>query len=206
MNVAENATTGPEPESNPKAATETKIFSLSRRRALGWGAVASVGFVAGGMKAAVSQASGAQAVGGAMKAVPASAANKDKTALHLSATITASSQRIYEALLDAKIFAAFSGLPAVIDSQAGGAFSLFSGQITGRNVELRPAERIVQAWRPGHWEPGVYSIVRFDFVPAGAGTTLEIDHKGFPAGDFDGLLSGWQEHYAEPLKKYFARS
>jgi activator of HSP90 ATPase len=205
MNVAENATTGPEPESNPKAATGTTIFSLSRRRALGWAAVASVGFAAGGMRA-IAQAAGAQAAGGALKPLPANAANKEKTALHLSATITAGSQRIYEALLDAKIFAAFSGLPAVIDSQAGGAFSLFSGQITGRNVELAPTQRIVQAWRPGHWEPGVYSIVRFDFVPAGAGTTLEIDHKGFPAGDFDGLLSGWQEHYAEPLKKYFARS
>jgi activator of HSP90 ATPase len=37
----------------------------------------------------------------------------------------ASPQRIYEALLDSKQFAAFSGMPAEIDAKAGGAFSMF---------------------------------------------------------------------------------
>ncbi len=57
-------------------------------------------------------------------------------------------QHIYEALLDAKKFNAFPGAPAEIDRKAGGAFSMFGGQIVGRNIELVPNQRIVQAWRP----------------------------------------------------------
>ncbi len=77
-------------------------------------------------------------------------------------TFATSSQRVYETLTDAKQFSAFSGEPAEIDAKAGGAFSCFGGMITGRNVELKPGQRIVQAWRAGNWPEGVYSIVKFE--------------------------------------------
>jgi activator of HSP90 ATPase len=112
--------------------------------------------------------------------------------------------RVYEALLDSKQFSAFSGVPAEINREAGGAFSLFDGQITGRNVELVPDRRIVQAWRAASWPEGVYSIVRFELQAAGAGTRLVFDHTGFPPRLRDSLASGWQGHYFDPLKKYFA--
>jgi hypothetical protein len=38
--------------------------------------------------------------------------------------------------------------------QSRGAFNTFGGLIEGRNVELIPNRRIVQAWRPAHWDPG----------------------------------------------------
>ena len=115
----------------------------------------------------------------------------------------ASPHRIYAALLDSKIFTTFSGSAAVIDPAPGGAFSMFNGQITGRNVELVPYERIVQAWRPGSWAPGIYSIAKFEFRAQGAQTKVILDHTGFPEGKFAGLDSGWYEHYWNPLKKYF---
>jgi activator of HSP90 ATPase len=137
-----------------------------------------------------------------MKETPSTAANAKRTSLHLEFDYKASPQRIYEALLDSKQFAAFSGMPAAIDSKAGGAFSMFGGMIVGRNVELIPNQRIVQAWRPTHWDPGVYSIVRFELKAQGAETMLVLDHTGFPEGEFDGLESGWHNHYGEPLKKF----
>jgi activator of HSP90 ATPase len=111
--------------------------------------------------------------------------------------------RVYEALLDSKQFTAFSGVPGEIHREAGGAFSLFDGQIVGRNVELVPDRRIVQAWRPASWPEGVYSIARFELEAHGSGTRLVFDHTGFPAGLREHLASGWQEHYFGPLKKYF---
>lgn len=140
----------------------------------------------------------------AMKDVPITPANKSRTSLHYQVDFKPAPQRIYDALLDPKQFAAFSGLPAEIDPQAGGAFSLFSGHITGRNVELVPGVRIVQAWRPGSWAPGVYSIVKFEMKARGAESTVILDHTGFPEGDADGLNSGWHEHYLNPLQKFFA--
>lgn len=139
-----------------------------------------------------------------MKHVPATEENDKRTTIQQTIEISAAPERIYGALLDAKQFAAFSGLPADIDSREGGAFSLFGGQIVGRNVELIANQRIVQAWRPTHWGPGLYSMAHFELKAAKSGTMITFDHTGFPEGDYDHLLSGWNEHYWNPLKKYLA--
>jgi activator of HSP90 ATPase len=106
--------------------------------------------------------------GQTMNQIPATEANAMRTSLHYEVDFKVSPQRIYDVLLSAKEFAAFTGLPAEIDGKAGGAFSLFGGQIAGRNVELVPSQRIVQAWRPAHWDPGIYSIVKFELKPRGS--------------------------------------
>ncbi|MFZ0321780.1 MAG: SRPBCC domain-containing protein, partial [Candidatus Sulfotelmatobacter sp.] len=66
-----------------------------------------------------------------MQEVPKNSANKTRTSLHEDIELKSTPERIYEALLDAKQFATFSGMPATIDPKAGGAFSMFGGQITG---------------------------------------------------------------------------
>ena len=112
-------------------------------------------------------------------------------------------QRIYEALLDSKQFKAFSGgLAAEIDREVGGSFSLFAGNIVGRNVELIPARRIVQAWRPTSWPEGIYSIAKFELRKQGSGTKVVFDHTGFPADLAEHLESGWHDHYWKPLRSY----
>jgi activator of HSP90 ATPase len=137
-----------------------------------------------------------------MKRTPAAAGNQTRTSLHDEVDFKASPQKIYDILLDSKQFAACTGLPAEIDTKAGGAFSMFGGLIVGRNVELVPDERIVQAWRPSHWDPGVYSIVRFELKSQGNGTKVILDHTGFPEGNFDHLEAGWKAHYWDSLAKY----
>ena len=124
------------------------------------------------------------------------------TYLHQEIDIDAPPSRIYDALLDARRFAAFTGRPAEIDRSAGGAFSMFGGAIVGRNVELVPDVRIVQAWRPSDWEPGLYSLVRFQITARGAGATVVLDHTGFPEGSFRHLNPGWYSHYWDPLRKF----
>jgi activator of HSP90 ATPase len=138
------------------------------------------------------------------KETPSTTSNQTRTSLHVETDFNASPQRIYEALLDSKQFAAFTGLPAEIERKAGGALSMFGGLIGGRNVELIPNQRIVQAWRPSHWDPGIYSIVKFELKPLGSGSMVVLDHAGFPEGEYDHLLSGWNGHYFEPLKKFLA--
>jgi len=135
---------------------------------------------------------------------PLKADHSTLTSLRQEVELKASAQRIYEALLNSKQFTAFTGVAAVIDPTAGGAFTLFEGQVTGRNIETVANQRIVQAWRPGDWPAGVYSIVRFELKPVGSGTAVVLNHTGFPAGEFDSLDSGWHEHYWEPLKKFLA--
>jgi activator of HSP90 ATPase len=139
-----------------------------------------------------------------MQEPPTTAANHARTSLHQEVDFKASPQRIYELLLDSKQFASCTGMPAEIDPKAGGALSMFGGLIVGRNIELLPNQRIVQAWRPTHWDPGVYSAVKFELKPQASETLIVLDHTGFPEGEFDHLDPGWKLRYWDPLRKYLA--
>jgi uncharacterized protein YndB with AHSA1/START domain len=137
--------------------------------------------------------------------------------IHQEVVFKASRKRVYEALTDAQQFERVVQLsdakktrmppgapPTQISPEVGGAFSTFGGLIVGRHIELVPNARIVQAWRPAYWEPGVYSIVKFELADSGSGAKLILDHRGFPDGDGNSLLDGWNKNYWEPLAKYLA--
>jgi activator of HSP90 ATPase len=170
----------------------------TRRQLLAGGATALGGLV---LAARMAQAGGQEELAKA----PSSEANKLRTTIHQEVEFHAAPPQIYEALLDSKQFAAFTGMPAEIQREVGGAISMFGARIVGRNVELVPNRRIVQAWREVSWEPGVYSLVKFELMAQGAGTKLGFDHWGFSEGDFDHLDAGWKSRYWEPLAKYLAQ-
>ncbi len=140
-------------------------------------------------------------------------------AIHQEVTLRADRARVYAALTDPGQFqqvmllsaAVTSGMAhaspaAQISPVAGGAFALFGGIISGRQIELVPRQRIVQAWRAGDWPAGVYSIARFELSDAGAATRLVFDHTGFPPGEAQHLLAGWNGNYWEPLAKFLAQA
>ena len=137
-------------------------------------------------------------------------------AIHQEVNFSVARKRIYEALLDTKQFddmmrlipsmqtANLGNSPTQISRELGGSFTLFRGHIIGRHVEFVPNQRIVQAWRVVDWDPGVYSIAKFELYEQGSGTRLVFDHTGFPVGLAKHLADGWKEHYWEPLQKYLA--
>jgi activator of HSP90 ATPase len=121
--------------------------------------------------------------------------------IHQEVTFATSPAKVYEALVNLKRFSEVTGAPASGDSTEGGAFSAFGGHVTGRHVELVRDKRVVQAWRAKTWPEGVYSIVRFELKPEGAGTKLVFDHDGFPADMADHLWKGWHSNYWENIAK-----
>jgi activator of HSP90 ATPase len=167
----------------------------TRRQVITGGVVAFAGLALGSAVARAQQT---------MTETPSTGADKTRTYLHQEVDFKAAPRRIYEILLDSKLFTAFSGEPATISPEAGGAFTMFGGKVVGRNIELVLEQRIVQAWRPSYWEPGVYTLVKFELKPQGSQTRVVLDHTGFPEGHFASLSSGWKEHYWEPLTKYLA--
>jgi activator of HSP90 ATPase len=85
-----------------------------------------------------------------------------------------------------------------------GVTSLFGGYIVGRQLELLPGKRIVQAWREISWDSGILSIARYELNEQGSTTRIIFDHTGFPAGNGDHLAVGWKAHYWEPLAKFLS--
>jgi uncharacterized protein YndB with AHSA1/START domain len=135
--------------------------------------------------------------------------------IHQEVVFKASPKRVYEALIDAKQFnrviqlsaavksgAMLGDKPTEISREAGGAFTLFGGYITGRQIELVPNQRIVQAWRTAGGDRGIYSIAGFQFTEQGSDAKLVFDHTGFPESLAEHLATGWHINYWEPLAKY----
>ena len=143
----------------------------------------------------------------------------ESEAIHQELLFNASPQRVYGALTNSKSFDAITRLsdgdallkasgakPTAINGEVGGTFTLFGGYVTGRNLEMLPGERLVQAWRAGSWKPGAFSIADFSFVKEGAKTKLLFDHRGFPDGQGASLAQGWHMHYWGPLTTFLARA
>ena len=148
------------------------------------------------------------------RAVESNGIIRTAAVIHQEADFTANPERVYRVLTSAKEFGKVIDLsaamksgslaekPVEIDAREGGAFVLFGGYITGRNVELIPNQRIVQAWRAGSWSPGIYSIARFELMANGAGARIVFDHTGFPSEQAEHLAAGWKANYWQPLEKY----
>ncbi len=115
--------------------------------------------------------------------------------IHHEIGLDAAPRKIYDALTDAKQFGS---------GEDGGGFSVFGGMIEGRNLELVPGKRVVQAWRAKNWEPGLFSIARFELQPKEKGTRIVFDHVGFPDAERDHLDKGWTANYWDPLRKLSA--
>jgi activator of HSP90 ATPase len=126
-----------------------------------------------------------------------------KNSFHAEATFPAEAAKVYELLINGAKFGDVTGMPGKGGGTQGAYFSLFGDFITGRQIELIPNERIVQAWRMMDWEEGAYSIVQFNFVQDGSNTKLIIDHYGYPERHHDHIITNWEPFYIAPFAKYF---
>ncbi len=121
-------------------------------------------------------------------------------------TIGAEPKRVYEALIDERRHASFTGEKASISRKAGGAFTCYGGYLTGFNIDLVPGKRIVQAWRTKHWPKGTYSIATFTLARSRGGRTkVSFTQEAVPASSVRHLVPGWRTHYWKPLKAYLEK-
>lgn len=111
---------------------------------------------------------------------------------------------VFSALATTEGHKAFTGAEAAISEVEGGAWSAWGGGVHGRNIEIVPNQRLVQAWRAADWEPGVYSVVSFELEAEGTGTRLILQHRGAPEGTEVHLGAGWHSRYWEPLRAHLA--
>jgi activator of HSP90 ATPase len=118
-----------------------------------------------------------------------------------SVTIKASPHDVYEALMDSKKHAEFTGGKATISRKVGGKFSAFDGYAKGVNLELVPDKKIVQSWRAEDWPEGHYSQATFAFIKVEDGTKLTFTQTGVPDDQYDSVAQGWKDYYWAPMKE-----
>ena len=118
-----------------------------------------------------------------------------------TATFTASPHEVYEILMDARKHAELTGGKARISREIGGAFSIYDGEIEGKNLELVSDRKIVQSWRYSDWPKGHYSTATFELEKIEKGTRLKFTQTDVPDDKYEEIKQGWKDYYWQPMKK-----
>jgi activator of HSP90 ATPase len=125
-------------------------------------------------------------------------------AFTLTETIPASPRQIYDAWLDSDGHTAMTGSPAQAAPLEGAAFTAWDDYISGRNLALQPDRRIVQSWRTTRFTPAdADSQIEVLLEQVAGGSRLTLHHTNVPDGHTGYQDGGWQDHYFEPMKRYF---
>ncbi len=115
-------------------------------------------------------------------------------------TIHAPIDVVWEALTDKTHIEKWTGSPAIMDDQEGTEFSLWDGDIHGKNLEVLEQDELIQEWFSGDWaEP---SKVTFTFRAKDDKTTIHIFHENVPEEDVENISLEWKDSFMEPLKAY----
>ena len=118
--------------------------------------------------------------------------------------VQATPAEVYEAFVNSRVHAAFTGSPATGSARVGGRFTAWDGYISGVHRELVKGRRIVQDWRTSEWPDGAKpSRVEFSLKAVKGGTEIRMVHSDVPAEQADSYRQGWIDYYWDPLKAHF---
>ena len=115
--------------------------------------------------------------------------------------IKATPSEVYAALTNPFSIELWTGEKAVMSTKAGEEFSLYSGDIAGRNLQFEPDTKIVQEWYFGDQEEP--SVVTITLSPEKYFTNIELLHTNIPDETFEEINEGWDDAYFAPLKEFF---
>lgn len=115
--------------------------------------------------------------------------------------VPASPEEVYTALTNPTTIQLWSGDPAEMSTEPGSEFSLFEGNIVGRNLEFEEGKLLVQEWYFGEQE--AKSIVTIKLHPHKHGTSAELRHLNIPDEAYDDIVEGWNEAYFGALIEFY---
>ena len=115
--------------------------------------------------------------------------------------VGASPEMVYLALTNPAIIRLWTGAEAVMIAESGTEFSLWDGDITGKNLEFEPNKKIVQEWYFGEQsEPSIVTILLHEHKQ---GTSVELRHSNIPDEDYEDMINGWNTQYFGALIDFY---
>ena len=129
--------------------------------------------------------------------------------LEKSDVISAKKEKVWQALVDPEIIKEWGAGPAKMTEEEGFDFSLWGGDIWGKNTKVIKNKLLEQdwfAWPPAHEASGSESKwdqpskVRVSLKEKGGKTILTLVHTDIPDDEFEDISSGWDDYYFGPLK------
>jgi activator of HSP90 ATPase len=115
--------------------------------------------------------------------------------------INAEPSDVYSAITNPYTVELWSGYPAQMSTEPGSEFSLWEGDITGKNLEFIQDKKIVQEWYFG--EQSEKSMVTISIAPDRENTQVTVEHTNIPDEEFSGIAEGWREYYIGAITTFF---
>lgn len=114
-----------------------------------------------------------------------------------------SPDQVYLALTVPTTIFLWSGAPAEMSTEPNSEFSLWDGDICGKNIEFLENKKIVQNWYfEGVTEDSIVTIKLHEGKKAGT-TSVELIHTNIPDDDYVDFANGWDEYYFGALAEFF---
>jgi activator of HSP90 ATPase len=108
---------------------------------------------------------------------------------------------VYQALVNPLTLSLWTGFPAYMSEEVGDEFSLWDGNIVGRNLAFEAGKMIKQEWYFGEREEE--SIVTIKLHPHKKGSSVELQHTNIPEEDFEAMVEGWDNTYFADLIDFY---
>jgi activator of HSP90 ATPase len=119
-----------------------------------------------------------------------------KTKIKIKAEIS----DVYASLTNPFTIELWSGYPAEMSEVPGSEFSLWEGDIVGRNIEVVNDTKLVQEWFFGEQEKP--SIVTIKLFFQRTHTMVELEHTNIPDESYDEIVEGWNDYYLGAIKEF----
>lgn len=113
--------------------------------------------------------------------------------------IKAPIEKVWEALVSEKVIDQWGGGPVKMDDKAGSKFSLWGGDVWGKNIEVIRNKKLVQDWYGGDWKK--LSKVTFILKSKGGSTEVDLIHTDVPRDEESDFADGWKDYYLGEIKK-----
>lgn len=107
---------------------------------------------------------------------------------------------VYAALTNPNTIELWSGYPALMSTEPGSEFSLWDGDISGRNLEFISGKKIVQEWYFG--DQPEKSVVTIIIEPDRDRSVVTVEQTNIPDEDFAGIAEGWKEYYFDTISGF----
>ncbi|MBK7132923.1 MAG: SRPBCC domain-containing protein [Bacteroidales bacterium] len=115
--------------------------------------------------------------------------------------INAEPSDVYAALTNPYTIELWTGYPAQMSTEPGSEFSLWEGDITGKNLEFVEDRKVVQEWYFG--EQSEKSLVTITITPDRENSQVTVEHSNIPDEEFADIAEGWKEYYIGAITTFF---
>lgn len=115
--------------------------------------------------------------------------------------INATPEEVFSAITHPFTIELWSGYSAQMEPAEETEFSIFDGDISGRNLRITKNKLLIQEWYFGDRQEK--SIVTIQLDPHKQGTKVTLDHTNIPDEDFENIQMGWKDYYWGAIKEFF---